>query len=135
MSRASLLAIFAALGAGCSLVIGTSTKTLSLDGGDDATITPEAGDDASGNDAGPSDGGPDSAPCSNTGCLAEAGVCGTNCGVQSASCQQACKTQTCKNQCVSAESACRSSCAANCDACTLGAGCPDQSACNDASAM
>ncbi len=136
MSRTGYLAIFAALASACSLVIGTGTKTLLGDGGDDATIMPEASDDGGGSDAGPGDAGQqDSAPCSSTGCLAEAGVCGTSCGVTSATCQQNCKTQSCKNQCIATESACRSACAASCYSCTVGAGCPDQTGCNDASAM
>ena len=113
----------------CSLVIGTSTRTLG-DAGEDVTVQPDA-EETDASDAQTTG----DVACSNAGCLAEAGVCGTQCGVTRASCVSACKTQPCKDNCVTTETACRSACAATCSACTLGAGCQDQAACADAAAM
>ena len=129
------IALAAAALSACSLVVGTSTYVVgNSDGGDDATVV-EAGSDAPEDVAPPQDGGTDVAPCSNAGCIAEAGVCGSSCGVTSASCIANCTNTPCKNNCTSAEKACRNACAATCNACTLGAGCQDQAACADAAAM
>ena len=134
MSRAALLAFFAATASACSFVIGTTTRTLDVDSGsgEDATEPEAGGDDA---EAGGLDAGPDVPTCSIAGCLAEAGVCGTSCGVTAASCIAACKTQPCKDNCNAQDTACRNACAATCNACTLGAGCEDQASCADAAAM
>jgi hypothetical protein len=144
LSRAALLALLAATASACSLVIGTTTRTLEVDGGEDVTgedvtVAPEAGE-AAAEDAGDGgvivDAGPDSPPpCSVTGCLIEAGVCGTTCGTTSATCQSNCKNQNCKNQCLSTEAACRSACTATCNSCSFGAGCQNPTGCADAAAM
>ena len=140
MNRAALIALVAATASACSLVIGTTARTLDVDGGEDVTVAPEAGEageDAAGD--GPItivDAGPDApGPCSVTGCLVEAGVCGTTCGTTSATCQSNCKNQNCKNQCISTEAACRSACTATCNSCEFGAGCQNPVGCADAAAM
>jgi hypothetical protein len=131
---AAALAAIAALATACSLLIGTGTKILAdggeVDAADDAPSGPDGAEEAAPPDAAPPDGG-----CNIAGCLVEAGVCGTSCGVDYANCIALCKNQTCKDSCTTTETACRNACTANCAACTLGAGCEDQAACADASAM
>lgn len=117
----------------CSFVVGTNKYVLGGDAGD--ATTNEASDDGGPVDAPVNDVAPDVSQCSNTGCIAEAGVCGTNCGVTSANCIANCTNQPCKNTCMTQETACRKSCSANCYACTVSAGCPDQQTCDDAAAM
>jgi hypothetical protein len=125
------LLVLCTFASACSLVVGTNKYVVGDEDAGDATLV-EAGDDAS-PDA-PVDAGYD-APCSNAGCLAEAGVCGSACGVTAANCMSNCTNTPCKNNCTTAETACRNACAATCNACTLSAGCEDKPACADAAAM
>lgn len=132
MKRA-LVAVALVLVPACSLVIGTSKRTLAADAGDDGgeldvTPTPDVIEEA----PPPPEGG-----CTaNTtiGCMAEAGVCGSQCASDYTTCYNNCNNnKPCQQGCASTKTTCEGLCSSNCFQCTVGTGCPDQAGCNTAS--
>jgi hypothetical protein len=119
-TRAASIALALFLG-GCSLVVGTDTRTV-RDGG--------AGDGGAG-DGGARDAVAADAPsCSfpqGKVCLDTAAACSKSCGDARDTCRAGCggpgPKGPCEAQCANQEDACRTSCQATCATCVDGAGC------------
>ena len=134
--RHAVVVFAAALAASaCTLVIGTSTRTLVEGGGPDGSDLDAEVDAYEASDDAPP---PPDSGCTPTvivGCVAEAGVCGATCASQYTGCYNACNNnKPCQQSCASTKTSCESLCAATCFQCTVGTGCPSQGACDDASA-
>ena len=120
---------------GCSLLVGTETRTLGVDGGGtDAAgdeLVPDAGADTSddANDAA----APLDAAC-GAACLSQAQTCGQSCVAVYTTCAANCgNSPPCKTGCATSESACFGNCDSSCTGCMSGAGCANQASCADAS--
>ena len=119
---------------GCSLIVGTETRTLGVDASDNDVTQPppDAGADTFVDDASDAAVIPQDAAC-GASCFSQAQACGQNCVAVYDSCVANCTNTPCKSGCATSESACFSNCESTCTGCTNGAGCTNQAACQDAS--
>ena len=131
-----LVAVALVLMPACTLVIGTSKRTLAVDAGDagddggelDATPPPDVIEEA----PPPPEGG--CTPSTTIGCIAEAGVCGSKCASDYTTCYNGCNNnKPCQQGCASTKVTCEGLCSSTCFECTVGTGCPDQASCDTAS--